>query len=154
MPRTQRLSEYTARIAGHGSILANAALLIENTLSDRHMTTHTDNMAWMPIVGESIFRFDESDAARQQASPCLSFENPKLRNERVDTSSFERKSPAFLPSFEVNGGQQEVIFSVRMRFEMYPTSRFTSALSFAHRHLASHVCCKRDERPLYCKEIF
>lgn len=76
------------------------------------MTTHTDNMAWMPIVGESIFRFDESDAARQQASPSLSFENPTLRNERVDTSSFERKSPAFLPSFEVDGGQQEVIFSV------------------------------------------
>lgn len=104
---------YSARIAGHGSILANAALLIENTLSDRHMTTHADNMAWMPIVGESIFRFDETDAARQQASPSLSFENPTLRNMRVDASSFEKKSPAFLPTFEVDGGQQEVVFTVR-----------------------------------------
>lgn len=101
------------------------------------MTTHADNMAWMPIVGESIFRFDESDSARQQASPCLSFEIPNLRNERVDTSSFEKKSPAFLPSFAVDGGQQEVIFSVRKmssfienEIEKFPIPRVSSSFSF------------------------
>ena len=100
------------------------------------MTTHADNMAWMPIVGESIFRFDESDSARQQASPSLSFEFPNLRNERVDTS-FEKKSPAFLPSFAVDGGQQEVIFSVRKlssfienEIEKFPIPRVSSSFSF------------------------
>lgn len=107
------MSEYTARIAGHGSIFMSAALLLENSLSDRHTTATAENMAWMPIVGESIFRFDDSDAARQQAAPCLSFENPKLREERVDVSGFENKSPVFLPQFELDGAQQIVEISVR-----------------------------------------
>lgn len=91
----------------------SAALLIENSLSDRHTTATAQSMAWMPIVGESIFRFDDSEAARQQAAPCLSFENPKLRDERIDVSSFENKSPVFLPRFKLDGAQQIVEILVR-----------------------------------------
>lgn len=69
-------------------------------------------MTWMPIVGESIFRFDESDITRQQAAPSLSFENPKFRDERVDVSDFQTKSPTFLPRFELDGTQQIVEFLV------------------------------------------
>ena len=86
-------------------------MLSEKIVPDRHMASE-EKMAWMPILGESVFRFDESDVARQHAMPCLSFENPKLREERVDTSSFERKVPVFLPRFQINGDQQEVVFQV------------------------------------------
>lgn len=86
-------------------------MLSENILVDRTMASE-DKMAWMPILGESVFRFDESEAARQLAMPCLSFENPKRREELVDTSSLERKSPVFLPQLQLKKDQQEVVFQV------------------------------------------
>jgi len=71
-----------------------------------------DKMKWMPILGESVFRFDESEAARLKAPPCLSFTNPKLRDERVDSSSFQMKAPVFFPEIQVDGEQQTVVFKV------------------------------------------
>lgn len=108
------MSEYTARVAGHGSIFMQAALLLENSLSDKHATATAEKMAWMPIVGESIYRFDDSDAARKEAAPSLSFENAQLREQRVDVSEFENKSPSFLPEFELDGDKQIVEISVRI----------------------------------------
>jgi hypothetical protein len=67
---------------------------------------------WMPILGESVFRFDESEMARQKTPPSLSFANPELREERVDTSSFDNKTPVLLPEIQVHGEQQTVVFKV------------------------------------------
>jgi hypothetical protein len=100
------------RSAGSSSVLASAAVLSESIQADRHMATSDEKMTWTPILGESVFRFDESDAARQKAMPSLSFENPTLREERIDTSRFQKKAPAFRPRFQVDGDQQEVVFQV------------------------------------------
>ncbi|KAG0562356.1 hypothetical protein KC19_9G140000 [Ceratodon purpureus] len=75
----------------------------------------------MSILGESVFQFVESDVARQHAMPCLSFENPKLREERVDTSNFERKAPVFVPKFQIYGDQQEVVFQLPSGSSFYGT---------------------------------
>lgn len=85
--------------------------MTEFSVGDKDMES-ADAMVCMPIVREAIFRFDMSDAARQQAAPCLSFENPKLRDEPIDQSSPERKTPVFVPRMNMDGGQQVVTFSV------------------------------------------
>jgi len=57
--------------------------------------------------------FSGSTSQRQKTLPCLTFANPKLRDERVDTSSFQVKAPVFLPEIKVDGEQQTVVFKVR-----------------------------------------
>ncbi|KAG0504780.1 hypothetical protein M758_N018300 [Ceratodon purpureus] len=116
----QRVSEYIARSAGPSSILTSVTAVSEGVGADRDME-FDDKTAWMPILGESVFRFDESDVARQDAMPCLSFENPKLREERADTSNFERKTPVFVPKFQINGDQQEVVFQLPSGSSFYGT---------------------------------
>ncbi|XP_024399119.1 uncharacterized protein [Physcomitrium patens] len=85
-------------------------------------------MAWMPIVGESIFRFDASDVAWKNAAPCMSLVDPKLREDRVDASNFERKSPVFLPQFEMDGRQQVAVLLLPLNTTFYGTGEVGGSL--------------------------
>lgn len=72
----------------------------------------------LAIVEKSVFRFDESESARKKAAPSLSFEDPRMREEEFDTSSFESNEPQFIPEFESNGGNQVVALKVSIRFRV------------------------------------
>lgn len=58
----------------------------------------TSTVVWGPIVGESIFRFDASEAARRAASPSLSFADAGARERFLDTTtSATSTTPALFP---------------------------------------------------------
>lgn len=67
---------------------------------------------WLSIVEKSVFRFDESESARKEAAPSVSFSVPKVREQEIDTTSFESNNPEFVPVFEKDGLNQVVTFKV------------------------------------------
>lgn len=83
---------------------------------------------WLPIVEKSVFRFDGSESARKEAAPSISFEYPRLREEEIDTSSFESNEPQIIPVFEFNGENQVVTVKVsiclRVRYDNFRLLRF------------------------------
>ncbi|XP_024376323.1 uncharacterized protein [Physcomitrium patens] len=117
----------SGRAAGPTSFFTSSSEVTEFSVGDKDMES-ADAMVCMPIVREAIFRFDMSDAARQQAAPCLSFENPKLRDEPIDQSSPERKTPVFVPRMNMDGGQQVVTFSLPAGTAFYGTGEVGGSL--------------------------
>lgn len=67
------------------------------------MATH------LPIVEKSVYRFDESESARNEAAPSVSFLNPKLREEEIKVPDNE---PVIFPEFERDGIYQVVTLKV------------------------------------------
>jgi hypothetical protein len=65
--------------------------------------------AWLSIVEKSVFRFDESESARKEAAPSLSFVTPSLREEVIHVDNNE---PEFIPVFEADGVNQIVTLKV------------------------------------------
>jgi alpha-glucosidase len=76
---------------------------------------------WLPIVEKSVFRFDESESARKEAAPSISFENAKLREEAIDASSTENDEPQFIPLFESYGANQVVTLKLPTGTSFYGT---------------------------------
>jgi hypothetical protein len=78
--------------------------------------------ACLPIVEKSVFRFDESESARKEAAPSVSFADPRVREEEIDTTSFESNKPEYVPVFEKDGVHQIVTLKVsyfRITFQIF-----------------------------------
>ena len=75
----------------------------------KRMGSATVMPAWLSIVEKTVFRFDESETARKEAAPSLSFVYPKLREEEIHVDS---NIPEFVPVFEADGVNQIVTFRV------------------------------------------
>jgi hypothetical protein len=67
----------------------------------------------MPVVEKLVFRFDESENARKEAAPSVSFEYPSLREE---AKSFESNEPVFIPAISIDGPNQTVTLTVSAFF--------------------------------------
>ncbi|KAG0590030.1 hypothetical protein KC19_1G065500 [Ceratodon purpureus] len=74
--------------------------------------------AWLSIVEKSVFRFDESESARKEAAPSLSFVTPGLREEEIHVDSNE---PEFIPVFEADGVNQVVTLKLPTGTAFYGT---------------------------------
>lgn len=95
------------------------------------MASPTVIPARLAIIEKSVFRFDESESARKEAAPSVSFENPRLREEEIDTSSIESNEPQFIPVFESNGANQVVTLKVSTSFRVrYDNCQLHSILFF------------------------
>lgn len=90
-------------------ILARA---VSTTAPGEKMASPGVKPAWLAIVEKSVFRFDESESARKEAAPSMSFENASLREEAIDASSTENDKPQFIPLFESDGANQVVTLKV------------------------------------------
>nr|PNR55777.1 hypothetical protein PHYPA_006674 [Physcomitrium patens] len=76
---------------------------------------------WMPIVEKSVFRFDESESARKEAAPTVSFANPRLREEEIEIKFPESNKPDFIPEFKFDGAQQIVTLKLPEGTSFYGT---------------------------------
>ncbi|KAG0578554.1 hypothetical protein KC19_4G032600 [Ceratodon purpureus] len=80
---------------------------------------------WLPIVEKSVFRFDESVPAREDAAPSISFENPRLREEGIDIESNE---PEFIPVITLEGSNQIVTLKLPTGTSFYGTGEVSGAV--------------------------
>ena len=78
-------------------------------------SSSSEEIVWSQILEKGVFRFDRTEKDRANASPSLSFVDPRKRetpfiddeNENIPSSS-----PLYLPQWSLLGDQQRISIQV------------------------------------------